>query len=425
MTVRRLLGSHALAACAMAAPWPGLLVAVWDATGSQGALALVGAARMAPYVACSSLAGVLADRIDRGRLVRLSGWGRALLLAGCALALATEAPLLAAGLATAAVTVGTPAYPATAAGLPRLAGAGTASATHLLVTIEVGAFVVGPALGGAALTALPPAAVATVASVATVAAALMLRGIRLPAPAHGRETGEVAGPGGPGGTGSTGATGARGGVRHCVAVLGRTPRAAAAVLGVAAVNAMLGALGVALLPLSEQAWPGQPDAFGTTTGALGAGALAAPVVVRLLALGGDGVRRPLVLTALALPAVALAPSVVEALLPLALVGACAVHVEAVATLTVQRCVPDHSRGSVLGLTDAVMVASALVGAAVTPFLAVWFGADRLVLVLAAALTVAAWPAGRVEGVGGPRVLGASRAPRSVPPRTVASVEQVF
>jgi MFS family permease len=52
------------------------------------------------------------------------------------------------GLAVITVAVGTPAYPAAAAAMPSLAGRRSSQLTSFLVTAEVSAFVVGPALGG-------------------------------------------------------------------------------------------------------------------------------------------------------------------------------------------------------------------------------------------------------------------------------------
>ena len=48
---RGLLVAHGLAAVAMAAPWPVLLLAVWNETGSGSWVGIVGASRLAPYVA--------------------------------------------------------------------------------------------------------------------------------------------------------------------------------------------------------------------------------------------------------------------------------------------------------------------------------------------------------------------------------------
>jgi hypothetical protein len=68
----RLIASHTCAAIAMAMPWPALLVMTWSATHSELWLGVVGAARMAPYVVLSWLAGALGDRVPRLWLLRVS-----------------------------------------------------------------------------------------------------------------------------------------------------------------------------------------------------------------------------------------------------------------------------------------------------------------------------------------------------------------
>ena len=149
--VRRLIGVHGLSATAMGLPWPVLLVAIWDATHSELWLGIAGAARMAPYVLLSWLAGRMADRMNREICVRASLVARAVLLLVTAMLLTAgwvEAAVVAAGLT---IACGTPAYPAIAAEMPKLAGRDSDDATGLLVTVEVGAFFVGPALGGLAL----------------------------------------------------------------------------------------------------------------------------------------------------------------------------------------------------------------------------------------------------------------------------------
>jgi hypothetical protein len=85
--VERLILAHGTASVAMALPWPALLVVTWSSTHSDVWLGVAGAARMAPYVALSRLAGALGDRMPRVRLLRVSTWLRAGLLIVAALLL--------------------------------------------------------------------------------------------------------------------------------------------------------------------------------------------------------------------------------------------------------------------------------------------------------------------------------------------------
>ncbi|QLQ16967.1 MAG: hypothetical protein HZY73_16380 [Micropruina sp.] len=124
---RRLLASHALSAVAMAMPWPALLAAAWRV--DPGWAGVVGAARLAPYVLLSWAVGGVGDRFGRLRAA----------LDHRAAHLAVGRPAGGGG--------GNAGVPVPGAHLPVEPG-DAARATRWLVTIEVSAFVVGPALGG-------------------------------------------------------------------------------------------------------------------------------------------------------------------------------------------------------------------------------------------------------------------------------------
>ena len=146
---RRVIASHAIAALAVALPWPLLLVLVDDSSDDPLLLGLVAAARMIPYVALSWVTARLADAMRRDLIVRVTLVVRAgLMLAAAAVSVAADHVWLAVAACTLAVAVGTPAYPAQVAAMPGIAGSQRLRATDLLVTVEVAAFVVGAALGG-------------------------------------------------------------------------------------------------------------------------------------------------------------------------------------------------------------------------------------------------------------------------------------
>ena len=86
-----------------------------------------------------------APRPDRPRHARRS---HGVLLTATAVAVVADRPWLAVVCCTLAVAIATPAYPAMVAAMPGIAGAQRRTATDLLVTVEVAAFVVGAALGG-------------------------------------------------------------------------------------------------------------------------------------------------------------------------------------------------------------------------------------------------------------------------------------
>ncbi len=136
----------------MSLPWPLLLVLAWDRYGDapHGALVigLVGAARMVPYVLLSWAVGSLGDRFRRPRLLAATLLLRVAFLGVVAVAVPAGALGVAVVAAALAVACGTPAYPTVMAAVPGLAGPAKRRVTEGLVTIEVAAWTVGPALGG-------------------------------------------------------------------------------------------------------------------------------------------------------------------------------------------------------------------------------------------------------------------------------------
>jgi MFS family permease len=365
--VRRLLVSHALAAVGMSLPWPLLLLLVWQRGDGDLAVGLTGAARMLPYVALSWATGTIADRFRRDRVVHGTLVARAalLLLVG---GLVAHGWLLGAVLAaSAAIACGTPAYPALAAAMPTVAGADRRRATDRLVTIEVASFVVGPAVGALLLRVgawLPMVGVAM-----TLVALVLMRGVDLPCAAST----------------VSGRLSPRSSARSVFGVAARCTGVPRAIGTVSLLNAVLAGLGLALLPLASDVWGG---GYGIATAMLGFGALGAPLLGRLGRTATSRTRLGMVALAVPLGFVALSPVVHWALPLLASVGASAVHVESAATETIQGAVPDDRRAGILGLTDSSMVAAALAGSLIAPWLATTLGPRALVLLLAVACAAA-------------------------------------
>ena len=362
----RLLAAYACGAVSTGLPWPLLLVLVWDryADGPHGvvAVALVGAARMAPYVLLSWAIGSLGDHVRRDRLVRATLLLRLVFLAATALAVAGDHVGLAVAAAALAVTCSTPTYPAIAAALPAMAGARRARATEALVTIEVSAWVVGPALGGLLLAeSLRPWTLVVAVGLAGLGLALA-SGIDVPGPVE-RAPDAVAG---------------------MLRAVARCRPAVAALLVAGLINVVVTTTGVVLLPLSHEAWHAGEAGFGAATACLGFGALGAPALARLASasracglafLGG------------ALLLVAVSPLHWPALPLLALAGAAGVVVESMVTGTLQEVVPDRYRAGALGLADTVMVGGCLVGSLVAPALARYAGARPTLLLVAAVVVL--------------------------------------
>ncbi len=356
------MGSHALGATAISLPWPLLLADVWSATGSDGWLGLTGAVRLLPYVLLSTAAGVLADRVLRTTVLHWSAATRTLLLAGAGAAMLADQLVLAVVVTALAVAVSTPAYPASAAALPNIGGSRTGRLTDLLVTVEVSAFVVGPALGGLLLgigvgdAGLPAAAVLAVGSW------VLLRGLRCT----------------PVRCDPTEPTGGR------LAVVLSTPGVPAAIGVVTLHNFVESAASVALLSLSHQYWAAGDSGFGIGTAALGFGSLAAPLLAHALRM-----RTALAGSAAGLGRAGGLPGVAAAAGPLVVTGAAGTVVECASTEVLQRSVPDRVLAFSLGFSDAIMVLAAMLGALVAPWLAGLLGPVALFVTLALVLTMVA------------------------------------
>ena len=147
---------------------------------------MTGAARLLPYVVLSTAAGILADRFSRTTVLRWSAALRTLLLAGAGAAVLSGQLGLGVGLAALSVAVSTPAYPAAVAAMPRFGGPRTGRLTDLLVTAEVAAFVVGPALGGVLIGLDASRWALALGPILALGSWALLGGLRSPARRSGR-----------------------------------------------------------------------------------------------------------------------------------------------------------------------------------------------------------------------------------------------
>lgn len=379
----RVVVAHALAAVAMSMPWPLLIDEVWRRTHDDTLLGVTGAARLLPYVALSWLVARLADRFARSRVIRGTLLLRIALLGAGALVSspvgagwlgASSAQAASVILATAVVAAATPAYPAAAAGMPALSGDENDRWTQALVTVEVGSFVVGPALGGALVGRLSVAAVFGVATLSTVAALGLLRTVRMPRPGR---SGAAAGD--PGATGATGAARAPSapGAANSPGAPGAAPKRPAlsaqawcAIAVMVVLNAAMSGLGLLLVPLAETEW-GDLNAYGPAVAALGIGAATTPVIASALRLHTSG--RSILWFVGATLMVGGSPGLAVAALPLVVAGGASVRAEALATEALQSAVLDEHRAAALGIADTAMVAAALVASAVAPHVTTMVG----------------------------------------------------
>jgi MFS family permease len=170
--VRPLVVSYLLMGSAEWSLATALSTAVYDATGSSGWVGAVVAARFFPTVLAGPVAGVLADRVDRRRLVICSCAARAGVLVVAAAVAIGAPPAFLIGLAVVDSLLVAPYRPAALALLPGLAGTeGLYRATAAIGVAMQVTWVVGPALGALATVAVGPAFTFGVTSVILAGAA--------------------------------------------------------------------------------------------------------------------------------------------------------------------------------------------------------------------------------------------------------------
>ena len=252
--------------------------------------------------------------------------------------------------------------------MPGLAGSAKRRATEALVTIEVAAWVVGPALGGLLLMPATRPFIASVAVALTLLATVLAWRVPLPGPTTDRRTREA--------------------VSGMIRVVLRAPK----VLAALAVGGMLNIVGsatvVALLPLSHEVWRQGDAGFGVATAWFGFGALAAPLLWWVHGSARSRQRWGLAVLGVAVACAALSPFPVLALPVLGLAGAVSVLAESAVTENIQDGVADEHRAGALGLGDAVMVSCAMVGSLAAPLLASALGARGALVLLGSTCLIA-------------------------------------
>jgi len=342
--IRRLLAAHALSAAATTLPVPLLVRAVYQATESTGALSLLGIARLLPYVVLGSTAGRLVDRSDRRMLLIVSASIRAALAAGIAALVLLHGPVgLMVALAVASGIAATPAYAAAGAAVGTLVtGAERRRAMSALTSVETGAWVAGPALGGLLLDCDQQWSAPVAAALAATAAATLLLPLRLPPAPSKLSTGSA------------------------VSVWQVLASAPAVVIAVVLVNISIDGTGAVLVLLT-----GGGHSYGLLVAVLGSGAALSLAGARLIRIRYLSLY--LSATALALTAAGFLTWLPGRAALLLMAGTAAVALEAAATTALQQHAPDHRHGEVLGALDQLLIGGALTGTAAAPLVATTLG----------------------------------------------------
>jgi MFS family permease len=353
-----------------------LLAYVYLATGSA---AWVGAAtifRLLPYALLGPLGGVVADRYDRRTVLLVGDLLRVALMAGLALAVAVQSPIVVVIALTALSSVaGAAERPAAMALLPRLVGEGKLGpANALLHTVQELGVVIGPAIGAVLLTvAATWVAFAVNAGTFMVSALLIWRLRRRPATAA---------------QGAHDAAGAQ--LKQGFATVWRTRYVVPIFLIVAMVELTYGAQTVQLVLYAEQSLGLGPEGYGYLLAAAGLGGLLSVLVNARLSTSG-AVSRIVIGTAAIFIATQLvyagSQAVAVALLATVIGGIGLVACEVVAETTLARVVPGDLLGRVMGLYDSMGVAAMVLGAILAPALIETTSLSTSLLVLGGAALV--------------------------------------
>ncbi len=354
---RWLMAAYSLQAIGQTFGTVAITVAVFEQTGSATWVAIAAAARLLPYVLLSGLAGVVADRVPRQRLLALSIASRTgfALLLGVAL-LAETSPAIIVVFAFLFTACGTPCYPCLAAAIPDVVSANElAPANAILTGLETLAFIAGPAAGAAALVLGSPAtamlANAAIFAMALVPVARLRTGRDRSSPDDARERGPVLTSG-----------------MHAIASSGDV---AAPIVLVVVVNLVYGASLVGLVLVAEDLLGTGRGGFATLNVALGIGAFAGVLMTNRLANTHHTLAVLACTTLLAGVPVALLvvvdlPAVAVLLMVCSGIGS--VLTEVLALTLLQRATPRRVIASVFGILDSLMVCAILVGSLLAPVL---------------------------------------------------------
>jgi MFS family permease len=374
---------------------------VLELTGSGTALGTVVAAQFLPILLLGPYGGLLADRLDKRRLLMATQaiLGATALALGAVVVTGTVelwmvvAVAVVFGLVTACDNPARQAFSLEMVGAERLRNA--VSLHSVLVNV---ARAVGPAVAGVIIATAGTGIcfLINAASYAAVLVALwtMETGALRPTPPAEREPGQV-----------------REGLRY----VGRTPGLLVPLMMLALIGTLAYEFQVVLPLLATGPFGGDAATYGVLTSAMGAGAIVGGLVV---ARHGRTGLRPLTAAAavfgVAILAVALSPSLPVAVVALAATGAASITFLATGNTTLQLTSDPRFRGRVMALWTVAFLGSTPIGAPVVGAVSDHLGPRGGLAVGAAACLVAA----AVGAIALQRQNGARRRYESPPPALV-------
>ncbi len=382
---RLLLGAYAVSGTGNWCYTVALAVWALDRTGSSAWVSAILVARVGPAVLVGPLAGVLADRVDRRRLMVVLDVGCAVVVGGLALVVRADGPVLVAVLIAAVVGCMASAYrPAVSASTPRVVPEDDLAAANALeaVVAQITIFI-GPAVASLLLTTTSAAGALAFNAASFAISAALVAGVRsasgVPQSAAGDSPDDAD-------------TSAAHMFREGLRVVRRTPGLTAFVALLAAALGAWGAEEVLKVVVASDHLATGAKGVGWLGAALGVGGLViAPFTARLAARPHLA---PLLVgsccvTATTVALLSLPRSLLPALVVVFFEGFAFIGLEVSATTIGQRAVEPAMLGRLFGVTDAVNTAAMLLGAIVAPALVSAFGLDTTLVVVGATLGAAA------------------------------------
>jgi len=350
-----------------------LLVYIYERTRSSAWVAAATIARIAPEIVLGPIAGAVADRYGRKRVMIACDLGRAALMFGLTIVALSHAPVaFALAIAFAATAIGTPFLPTALAITPALVDEDAlAPANSLLSVVDSTALALGPALGGLLVVVGSAGAAFAINGVSFVLSALLLTGVIV----KGSARAEV--------------NSLRDNVVEGVRAVRSSPAATTLLALIPPTSFVPGVSFVLFVVVADELLGTGSDGATFLYAAVGAGGMAGGA----LAARFTRTRRPAALvggcTAVAgmsLAAFAVAPSAPVGYLVAGLLGAAIIVGEVVGTTVVQRVLPQDVLGRYFGIEGTVIYSSILVGCLVAPVLEDSLGL-RVGLVVAGAVPV--------------------------------------
>jgi MFS family permease len=330
-------------------------VYIFDRTHSTQWLAANAVCRWGPSLLLASYGGVLADRYQRTTVMAVSALASAVLMAGMAVVVGSDAPVAFVLAISALSSVALAPYPAAAGALtPEIVGEkDLAAANSIFSALESLVVVVGPGIGGLLLlTGRPVIGVVINAASFAVAAALV---IRLRVRSRGGGSAEDS-------TARQWVTGLKS--------LAAQPVAVAVILFCALDSAVYGAASVLYVPLSVRLGTG-PNGYSYLTAGMALGGLLGAGLANRLS--GASRLAPVIMGSICLQALPFlltvpvhSPVLAAALQVVSGIGMIIVDVLALTSL--QRDLPGDVLGRVLGIFDTVVLAGILLAALATGIL---------------------------------------------------------